>query len=143
VDGKAKIGPTAIPAFWREHYQGLSRFSFKEIYAIVMREMGLFVNAGFDFRRLALEEIRKYSRRILTNQAGELATGIHKNNYKTWGKPGIRAQLLNVKTRKLEMDFLLEGDDRSMHVLNAVSPAFTCSIPFASHVVDFIQIKIK
>jgi L-2-hydroxyglutarate oxidase len=143
VDGKVKIGPTAIPAFWREHYQGFSRFNLQEIMAIVTREMGLFVNAGFDFRRLAMEEIKKYSRRILTNQAGELATDIHKNNYQTWGKPGIRAQLLNVKTRKLEMDFLMEGDDKSMHVLNAVSPAFTCSIPFASHVVDFIQSKIR
>jgi hypothetical protein len=37
------------------------------------------------------------------------------------------------------MDFVLEGDARSMHVLNAVSPAFTCSLPFAAHVVDRIE----
>jgi len=36
------------------------------------------------------------------------------------------------------MDFVLEGDDRSFHVLNAVSPGWTCSIPFARHVVDRI-----
>jgi (S)-2-hydroxyglutarate dehydrogenase len=28
VDGKVKIGPTAIPAFWREHYHRLSGFNF-------------------------------------------------------------------------------------------------------------------
>ncbi|NCA10984.1 hypothetical protein EBR56_04115, partial [bacterium] len=39
---------------------------------------------------------------------------------------------------KLEMDFVLEGDDRSMHVLNAVSPGWTCSIPFAGHVANEI-----
>ena len=34
------------------------------------------------------------------------------------------------------MDVGLEGDARSLHVLNAVSPAWTCSLPFATHVVD-------
>jgi hypothetical protein len=37
------------------------------------------------------------------------------------------------------MDFVLEGDHRSMHVLNAVSPAFTCSLPFAEYVCDQIE----
>jgi (S)-2-hydroxyglutarate dehydrogenase len=59
------------------------------------------------------------------------------------GKPGIRAQLLDLKTRRMVMDFRVEGDDRSMHVLNAVSPAFTSSIPFASYVVDRIQAELQ
>jgi L-2-hydroxyglutarate oxidase LhgO len=37
------------------------------------------------------------------------------------------------------MDFVLEGDERSMHVLNAVSPGWTCSIPFAAHVAAEIE----
>jgi hypothetical protein len=36
------------------------------------------------------------------------------------------------------MDFVVEGDQHSTHLLNAVSPGWTCSIPFASHVVDRI-----
>ena len=58
---------------------------------------------------------------------------------KRWGKPGLRAQLLNRKTNTLEMDFIIEGDHQSIHVLNAVSPAFTCSFPFA----DFVCNKIE
>ena len=42
--------------------------------------------------------------------------------YKRWGEPGIRAQLLDIKSRKLEMDFVIEGDEKSTHILNAVSP---------------------
>ena len=57
-------------------------------------------------------------------------------DYRRWGKPGIRAQLLNIKTRKLEMDFVLQGDKQSLHVLNAVSPAWTCSLSFAKYVCD-------
>jgi Golgi nucleoside diphosphatase len=37
------------------------------------------------------------------------------------------------------MDFRLEGDARSLHVLNAVSPAFTSAFPFARYVVDQVE----
>lgn len=30
-DGSIKIGPTAIPAFWRENYKGFDNFSLKEL----------------------------------------------------------------------------------------------------------------
>ena len=41
AEGRVKIGPTAIPAFWREHYRGVSRFRFSELYQIIWRELGL------------------------------------------------------------------------------------------------------
>lgn len=37
------------------------------------------------------------------------------------------------------MDFVLQGDDKSLHVLNAVSPAWTCSLSFAKYVCDRID----
>ncbi len=39
-------------------------------------------------------------------------------------------------TGRLEMDFVVRGDERSTHVLNAVSPAWTSSLAFAQYVVD-------
>ena len=138
VDGHAKIGPTAIPAFWREQYTGLDRFDPLEFAEIAWRDLGLFLFAGFDFRRLAIEELRKYSRSHLVTLASELATGVRVTDDTKWGRPGIRAQLMDIRTRKLEMDFVIEGDARSLHVLNAVSPAWTCALPFASHVCDRI-----
>lgn len=56
----------------------------------------------------------------------------------SWGRPGVRAQLMDNQTGKLEMDFICAGDDRSFHILNSVSPAFTCAFPFARHVVNEI-----
>ena len=138
-DGRAKIGPTAIPAFWREQYSGLNRFSIAEFMEIATRGVSLLGSAGFEFRRLAIEEIRKYSKRRMVALAGELVEGIRPEHYTRWGKPGIRAQLLDIRKRRLEMDFIVEGDDRSMHVLNAVSPAFTCAIPFSEYVCDRIH----
>ncbi len=139
ADGKAKIGPTAIPAFWREHYGGLTNFKLGEAMEVIGRGLGLLANAEFDYRRLAAEEIAKYSKAKMVSLASVLAEGVRPEHYVQWGRPGIRAQLLDIRTRKLEMDFVLEGDHRSMHVLNAVSPAFTCSLPFAEHVCDHIE----
>lgn len=142
VDGHAKIGPTAIPAAWREQYHGLDGFRPAEALDIGRRLLSLFFRAGFDFRRLAFEEMQKYSLKKMIALASELATGLEASNFTRWGKPGIRAQLLDVRSAKLVMDFLLEGDERSMHVLNAVSPGWTCSIPFSSYVCDQIQSKL-
>ncbi|MEX2491383.1 MAG: L-2-hydroxyglutarate oxidase [Nitrospirales bacterium] len=140
--GKAKIGPTAIPAFWREQYEGFGNFKFSELVDVLVRQAGLFMFSEFDFKRLAVEEIQKYSRTHLVKLATSLMEGITPERYESWGRPGIRAQLLDTKKRKLEMDFVLEGDSRSMHVLNAVSPAFTCSLPFAEYVCQKIQAQL-
>jgi L-2-hydroxyglutarate oxidase LhgO len=142
VDGRAKIGPTAIPAFWREQYEGLSNFDAADCVTTLWRELGLILFAGFDFKRLAVEELAKYNRHHLVTLAGELASGVHPRDYRRWGRAGIRAQLLDTRTRKLEMDFVLQGDGKSMHVLNAVSPGWTCSIPFAKHIVSEIQKRL-
>jgi (S)-2-hydroxyglutarate dehydrogenase len=139
ADGKAKIGPTAIPALWREQYDGFGHFKLREALEVAGRGLSLLAGAQFDYRRLAVEELAKYSRKKMVSLASALAEGVKESHYVTWGRPGIRAQLLDVKKRKLEMDFVLEGDHRSMHILNAVSPAFTCSLPFAGYVCDRID----
>lgn len=139
IDGKVKIGPTAIPAFWREQYHGWQNFKFNEMTDILLRQFLLFFGAKFDFKKLALEELKKYSRSKLAYLASHLATDISPAHYRTFGKPGIRAQLLNVKEKKLEMDFILEGDNKSMHILNAVSPGFTSAFPFSQYVCERIN----
>ncbi|MDQ6734989.1 MAG: L-2-hydroxyglutarate oxidase [Nitrospirota bacterium] len=143
VDGHAKIGPTAIPALWREQYQGYRGFKLGECAEILIRMCGLMALSSFDFKRLAIRELAKYSRARLVAQAGALLEGVQLKHFQTWGPPGIRAQLLDLKQRTLEMDFILEGDRKSMHVLNAVSPAFTCSLPFSRYVGERIGSFLK
>ena len=143
VDGHSKIGPTAIPALWREQYCGLENFELGELMDIIARQLGLFVFSHFDFKRLAYEEIKKYSRVNLVSQSSSLLENVKIGNFQKWGKPGIRAQLINVKEKKLEMDFVLEGDGQSMHILNAVSPGFTCALPFAEYICDQIALHLN
>jgi L-2-hydroxyglutarate oxidase LhgO len=135
VEGRVKIGPTALPAAWREQYRGLSRFSARELLSAARVDGGQLVRDS-SFRRLAVEELGKATRRGLVARARALIEGAEVGMFRHYGRAGIRAQLFDRRTRQLVMDFAVEGDDRSLHVLNAVSPAFTCSFPFASWLVD-------
>jgi len=138
IDGSVTLGPTAIPAFWREHYGGWSRFNLAECAAIVAREAGLLLRNDFGFRRLAWGELCRYRRTRIVALGTDLADGIRAADFRRWGPAGIRAQLVDIKEHRLEMDFKYDGDDRSFHVLNAVSPGFTCALPFAAYLVDQI-----
>ncbi len=136
VDGGIKIGPTAIPAFWRENYDGLARFSLPEFLSIAAWESRLFLQNAFGFRNLAIHEVKKYIKAHFIELGAELVQYIDPQGFSEFAKPGIRAQLLNKRTLELVQDFVIEGDSHSVHILNAVSPGFTCSFPFADYVVQ-------
>jgi len=136
VNNESKIGPTAIPAFWRENYKGFDNFNIKEFFQIIYYEAKLFLTNAFGFRELAFTEVRKYSFSHLKGLAKKLTRNMDDIGFDSWSTPGIRAQLLNKKTLELVQDFVVESDEDSVHVLNAVSPAFTSSIPFANWVVE-------
>ncbi|MBF0146547.1 MAG: L-2-hydroxyglutarate oxidase [Magnetococcales bacterium] len=138
VDGGIKIGPTALPALWREHYRGWSGFNPIEMMDILVREGRLFLNNRFGFRHLALQEMKKMSKRTMLQFASALAIPPGPIDAWHWGPAGIRAQLIRLGDHSLVMDFHFEGDQRSFHILNAVSPGLTCSIPFARHACDRI-----
>ena len=74
--------------------------------------------------------------------ASKMVDDVDRSDFLKWGKPAIRAQLLNTHNNSLEMDFVYEGDDKTFHLLNAVSPAFTCAFPMSHHISDEI-IKLK
>jgi len=136
VHGKVKLGPTAIPAFWRENYHGWQHFNPEELAAIAAWELKLLATNAFNFRAMAFEELRKYSRKHLIALARPMVKQLDEDGFTKWARPGIRAQLLHKKRLELVQDFIVEGDDKTVHVLNAVSPAFTSSMAFAKYVVE-------
>ncbi len=137
--GKIKIGPTAIPVFWRENYQGLSNLSLHEFFEVLFHETKLFVTNAFNFRSLAFEEMKKYYRNYFIQQSVHLVKKLDTKNFGNYLKPGIRAQLLDTETLKLVMDFVVEHGENSTHVLNAVSPAFTSAFSFSKFIVDEVE----
>jgi L-2-hydroxyglutarate oxidase LhgO len=142
VDGHVTIGPTAVPALWREQYGWLENFRAGEFLEVARLDAKMFLLDRTGFRGVALHEIPKYYRPRLVGMAAQLADGVRWGDFRRWGRAGIRAQLLDIEEYKLVGDFCVEGDDRSFHVLNAVSPAFTCAIPFAEFILDEIEKRL-
>jgi L-2-hydroxyglutarate oxidase LhgO len=142
VTGGVKIGPTALPALWREQYSGWTGVEPREMLEIGATEVRMLLTDASGFRRLAWRELRKCSRRALLRRATELVPDAGEASSWTWGIPGIRAQLIDVGRQTLVDDFVLEGDNKSLHVLNAVSPAFTCALPFGDFVVEEIDRRL-
>jgi L-2-hydroxyglutarate oxidase LhgO len=141
VDGSVKVGPTAIPVLSREQYSLTSGFNVREFFEILGTYPKFALSPHHDVISLLRTELPKLSRRVLVRQAKKLAPSIKLEDFTQVGKPGIRAQLFDLKDRKLEMDFVVEGDAHSTHVLNAVSPAWTSCISFSKFVVDQMQEK--
>jgi L-2-hydroxyglutarate oxidase LhgO len=141
VDGSVKVGPTAIPVLSREQYSLTSGFNAKEFFQILGTYPKFALSPHHDVLSLLRTELPKLSRRVLVRQAKKLAPSIKLEDFTQVGKPGIRAQLFDLQDKKLEMDFVVEGDTNSTHVLNAVSPAWTSCISFSKFVVDQMQEK--
>jgi L-2-hydroxyglutarate oxidase len=52
-------------------------------------------------------------------------------------EPGVRAQAISADGRLVD-DFLIQGDGRTVHVLNAPSPAATSALEIAAHVASLV-----
>lgn len=136
VSGDIKIGPTAIPAFWREDYGGFANFKIQELFQVLTDLPRFLVSPHHKALSLIATEMPKYSRKYLVNQAKKLVPALEQKDFNKKGQIGVRAQLFDKKAKRLEMDFVVESDNDSTHVLNAVSPAWTTSLSFAKHVVE-------
>jgi L-2-hydroxyglutarate oxidase LhgO len=130
------IGPTAIPVLGREEYGFMDDLSLESL-SILYRDSVLFF-ANDAFRGAALTEIRKYSVRNLLNEARGLLPELGIDDIEDTPKSGIRPQLVDWDTKKLVTDFVVIRDGDSIHILNAISPAFTCSMAFARYTVDML-----
>jgi L-2-hydroxyglutarate oxidase LhgO len=133
VKGDVYMGPTAIPAFGRGNYGVLSGMD-AEAFDIIFREVVLFmVNPGF--REVALSEPRKYFLKVFYNEAKRLVKDLEIDDLMPTEKVGIRPQLIDWEAKSLVSDFVIIKDGTSLHILNAVSPAFTGSMDFAERIV--------
>ncbi len=138
VSGDVLLGPTAIPAFGRENYGILSGVDPLESPRIAWDLFRMVLNNQNGFRKLMITEFRKYRMRGFLDCVRELTPFVLEKDIIASKKVGIRAQLVDKKTGKLEMDFVIEKSRNATHILNAVSPAFTSSFAFAEIVVESI-----
>jgi len=132
-DGTVYVGPTAIPAFGRENYGILKGIDLEAI-PILWRDLVLFL-VNKKFRNVALTEPRKYCDKSFFKDISPMLKGLEPKDLIPSEKVGIRPQLINWENKELVMDFLVIKDLNSIHILNAISPAFTSAFAFAEFVV--------
>lgn len=135
VDGRVKVGPTATPVLGREQYSGLRGLRPREAVATAAALARFVRRSPRDSWQFAATEFRLARRPGLAAAAARLVPAVTPVSLAAPAPPGIRAQLVHRDTGELEMDFVVRGDDRSTHVLNAVSPAWTSALAVAEHVV--------
>lgn len=136
VNGDVKIGPTAIPALSREAYRPIRDVRARDASEIARTLPRFAVSRHHKTWELLKSEIPKYRTASLVRGAQQLVPELPAGAFTKKGRPGIRAQLFDLRERRLVMDFVVEGDEHSSHILNAVSPGWTTSLSFAQHVVE-------
>jgi (S)-2-hydroxyglutarate dehydrogenase len=136
TEGDVYLGPTALPALGREHYQGLKGVRGADAARIALTLLRQAATDRDGFRRLAWNESRRVFRRGFAAAAKALLPRLRPEHLLPSAKRGIRAQLFDREEERLVIDFLVERSAGATHVLNAVSPAFTCAFPFARRLAD-------
>ncbi|MGY4098170.1 L-2-hydroxyglutarate oxidase [Nocardia sp. R16R-3T] len=132
IDGTLTVGPNAVLGLAREGYRKGS-FDVRDARAVLgypglLRVARTHVRTGLRelrnslFKRGYLAECRRY--------CPELTVADLRPR-----QAGIRAQAV-LRDGTLVHDFLIERTPRSIHVLNAPSPAATSAMPIAEYIVD-------
>jgi L-2-hydroxyglutarate oxidase LhgO len=130
IDHKVKIGPTAIPVFGREQYSLFENWSFSDIGQSLKAICSILSGKELKIMSLARSEAPKFIEAKLVNESAELVPNAAFVSKWERKPPGIRAQLVHLPTKNLELDFVVDRHKNSVHILNAVSPGWTSAIPF-------------
>jgi L-2-hydroxyglutarate oxidase len=140
LDGETKIGPTAIPIAGREQYSWKTGWSASDMVQTLKGMVSVATGDSHDFGVILKSEWPKVIERLLVKESTELVPSARL--VRDWHRkpPGIRSQLVHLPTGKLEQDFIVTSKANTTHILNAVSPGWTSSIPFGRYVAERITV---
>ncbi len=132
LDGRREAGPNAVLAWAREGYRK-TKVNPAEL-AETLTYPGFWRLAGRYWRAGLQEMLRSYSKTRFVRALQRLVPAITAADLEPGGA-GVRAQALDASGRLID-DFVLLTADRSVHVLNAPSPAATSALAIADQILD-------
>ena len=93
--------------------------------------------------KLMSHEFSKFRRKTMAREVQHMTSFQINEKNMILGIPGIMPQLFHNKTNELVNDFVIEKEKNSLHVLNAVSPGWTCSFAFAEYIGELVEKCLK
>jgi|TARA_B100001245_G_scaffold138804_1_gene103290 L-2-hydroxyglutarate oxidase LhgO len=132
IENKVIVGPNAVLAPGKEAYRNKD-VNFNELMEILSYG-GFWKMLKNNRKRVEEEFIQSLMKTKLLEKVCDLVPKIELNELiKSYS--GIRAQLVD-DNGKLVDDLVVKEHENSIHILNAVSPGMTCSMPFADHIIE-------
>jgi L-2-hydroxyglutarate oxidase len=139
-NGDVYFGPSSTPVIGRENYRGLQGVTLRDGLSLSASLVWKFLNNTNGLRTLSMREMKLMRLRGICDELSKIVTGVEPQNLeRSLVKVGIRSQIFDSKTQHLVNDFVVVPDGRVIHILNAISPAFTASFAFAEYVLDTYQ----
>jgi L-2-hydroxyglutarate oxidase len=138
IDGGVHAGPNAVLALRREGYRTFD-FDTHDL-GEVLRYPGFWQLARQHWKTGAGEYLRSMSKRAFVHRLRRLVPDLRVADLVTT-PAGVRAQAV-LPDGSLVDDFLIVEGERSVHVLNAPSPAATASLPIGRHVAKIAGSKL-
>lgn len=135
VDGEIECGPNAVFTFKREGY-GKTDFSLKDTWDALT--YGGTWKLFMGNMKFGIDEYRRaFSKKLFLKTLQRLIPSLTMDDIRP-GRAGVRAMLLNEQGDTKD-DFRIEYRDRSIHVLNAPSPAATASLAIGGQIRDMAK----
>jgi L-2-hydroxyglutarate oxidase len=140
TDGKVIVGPNAVLAFGREAYKN-TQFSLRELAGTLSYGGFWRLVSSRKMMGVAWDELNKsYRKSRFVRASQRLVPEASRENFAR-SYAGVRAQLVS-SDGELVKQPLVEHGESSTHVLNAVSPGLTCSLPFGEHLAEEVVERI-
>lgn len=139
IDGGVDVGPNAVLGLRKEAYKkiGLDKSETLEI----LKFPGLYKMGIKNIKEALGEYYRSFNKRAFVNNAKKLIPSLRNEDIEPI-EAGVRAQAM-LSDGSLLDDFVFEKGKHSLHVLNAPSPAATCSIEIGKAITkEFEELSI-
>lgn len=134
-DGSIEAGPNAVLSFKKEGYKTNS-FSWHDTKRAIFY-VG-FWKLLISYWKIGIAEFaRALSKKRFLKSTQELVPNLKKDEL-IRGKSGVRAQAVD-KSGNLIKDFVIKKDSRSVHIINAPSPAATASLAIADEILKHLE----
>ena len=135
TNGEIECGPNAVFTFKREGY-GKTDFSLRD--SLDALAYGGTWKLFFKNMKFGINEYRRaFSKKLFLKTLQRLIPSLTMDDLKP-GRSGVRALLLR-EDGDTRDDFRIEYNDRSIHVLNAPSPAATASLAIGGQICEMAE----